>query len=64
MTKRSLKKKKKEKRVLYVALTRAKREVSMYYASSNAPEKTVSSFIKDFNTRDYEAKGFKKTQIE
>ncbi|MEH7484375.1 3'-5' exonuclease [Neobacillus drentensis] len=53
----------KEKRILYVSLTRAKQEVFMYYYAPNHPEIKISSFVKDFDTRDYKASGFRKTLL-
>jgi superfamily I DNA/RNA helicase len=53
----------KEKRVLYVSLTRAKEEVFMYYHASEHAEVKISQFVKDFDTRDYEAIGFRKTLL-
>ncbi|WP_064094120.1 3'-5' exonuclease [Rossellomorea aquimaris] len=53
----------KEKRILYVSLTRAKQLVFMYYHSPKHPEIKISPFVKDFDTRDYEASGFRKTLL-
>lgn len=53
----------KEKRILYVSLTRAKKAVFLYYAAPENPESRISPFVKDFNTKDYEAKGFRKTML-
>jgi DNA helicase II / ATP-dependent DNA helicase PcrA len=53
----------KEKRILYVSLTRAKHEVYMYYHAAKDPEIMISRFVKDFDTRDYEARGFRKTLL-
>ncbi|MGM0901833.1 MAG: UvrD-helicase domain-containing protein [Bacillota bacterium] len=53
----------KEKRILYVSLTRTKQAVFLYFATQREPEETISSFVKDFNPRDYEAKGFRKTMV-
>lgn len=46
----------KEKRILYVCLTRAKQEVFLYYSYSQSPENNISPFIKDFYPDDYKAK--------
>lgn len=54
----------KEKRVLYVSLTRARQAVFLYFAGGDHPEEIISPFVKDFHVRDYEAKGFKKTMLE
>ncbi|MCX7571730.1 UvrD-helicase domain-containing protein [Tumebacillus sp. DT12] len=48
-----------EKKVLYVALTRAKKQVWLLYAGQS--ELSISQFVRDFDTRDYEASGFKKS---
>jgi DNA helicase II / ATP-dependent DNA helicase PcrA len=48
-----------EKKVLYVAITRAKKHVCLLYAAQR--ETGISQFVRDFDTRDYEAFGFKKT---
>ncbi|WP_394234115.1 UvrD-helicase domain-containing protein [Niallia oryzisoli] len=53
----------KEKRILYVSLTRAKHAVFLYYAASETPEEVISPFVKDFDTHDYEAKGFSKEMV-
>ncbi|USK48026.1 UvrD-helicase domain-containing protein [Bacillus sp. CMF12] len=53
----------KEKRILYVSLTRTKQAVFLYFAASERAEEIISPFVKDFNSRDYEAKGFRKTMI-
>ena len=53
----------KEKRILYVSLTRAKQEVYLYFVAKKDPETVISPFVKDFDKRDYIAKGFKKTLI-
>ena len=53
----------KEKRILYVSLTRAKQAVFLYFVAKEDPEKRISPFVKDFDTRDYEAKGFRKTMV-
>lgn len=47
-----------EKRLLYLAITRAKENVFFLYSGGN--EKNSSPFIKEFNTNDYEAYGFNK----
>lgn len=51
-----------EKKVLYVACTRAKQELYIYYTGANY--KRVSPFIRQFNTRDYDCNfpksGYKK----
>ncbi|WP_179865770.1 UvrD-helicase domain-containing protein [Bacillus wiedmannii] len=51
----------KEKRILYVALTRAKEAVFMYFSFKGNPEVTISPFAKDFPTKDFVAKNFRKT---
>ncbi|PDZ39775.1 hypothetical protein CN520_00460 [Bacillus cereus] len=53
----------KEKRILYVALTRAKEAVFMYFSFKENPEVTISPFAKDFHIKDYIAKKFRKTYI-
>ncbi|WP_180236309.1 3'-5' exonuclease [Bacillus toyonensis] len=53
----------KEKRILYVALTRAKEAVYMYFSFKGNPEVTISPFAKDFPTKDFVAKNFRKTLI-
>ena len=53
----------KEKRILYVSLTRAKQAVFLYFVASKDPEETISTFVKDFDSKDYEAKGFRKTMV-
>lgn len=53
----------KEKRILYVSLTRTKQAVFLYYTASERPEEIISPFVKDFDSKDYEAKGFRKTMI-
>ncbi|WP_392388376.1 3'-5' exonuclease [Bacillus toyonensis] len=53
----------KEKRILYVALTRAKETVFMYFSFKGNPEVTISPFAKDFHTKDYIAKDFRKTLL-
>ncbi|WP_179951745.1 UvrD-helicase domain-containing protein [Bacillus sp. ABP14] len=53
----------KEKRILYVALTRAKEAVFMYFSFKGNPEVTISPFAKDFPTKDFVAKNFRKTLI-
>lgn len=53
----------KEKRILYVSLTRTKQAVFLYYVASENPEEKISPFAKDFTPSDYEAKGFRKTLI-
>ncbi|WP_423410447.1 UvrD-helicase domain-containing protein [Heyndrickxia sp. MSNUG] len=53
----------KEKRILYVSLTRTKQAVFLYYVAEENPEERISPFVKDFNPRDFEAKGFRKTLI-
>lgn len=47
-----------EKKVLYVACSRARHELNLYYVGANF--RHASPFIRDFDTRDYEA-NFKKT---
>ncbi len=51
-----------EKRLLYVAITRAKKKVFFTYSGQN--ERVVSTFIKDFDTKDYEVYGFRKTKLK
>lgn len=41
------------KKILYVACSRAKHELNLYYAEKNYMR--VPQFIRDFDTRDYEA---------
>ncbi|SFE65233.1 UvrD-like helicase C-terminal domain-containing protein [Bacillus sp. OV194] len=53
----------KEKRILYVSLTRAKQAVFLYYVATTEPEQQISPFARDFNSRDIKAVGFKKTLI-
>ncbi|MDR6999674.1 UvrD-helicase domain-containing protein [Neobacillus niacini] len=53
----------KEKRILYVSLTRTKQAMFLFYVASENPEEKISPFAKDFNSSDYEAKGFRKTLI-
>ena len=55
--------KNREKKLLYVAMTRAKEKL---YIISNGinNKKNISNFIYDFNSQDYIAKGFKKEDIE
>lgn len=53
----------KEKRILYVSLTRTKQEAFLYFVASEDPEKRISTFVKDFSTKDYIAKGFSKTKV-
>jgi DNA helicase II / ATP-dependent DNA helicase PcrA len=43
----------KEKRILYVSLTRAKHEVYLYYAYREIPENNISPFVDDFDSKDY-----------
>jgi DNA helicase II / ATP-dependent DNA helicase PcrA len=53
----------KEKRILYVSLTRAKQSVFLYYVAASNPEERISPFAKDFDKKDINAKGFNKTMI-
>lgn len=53
----------KEKRILYVSLTRTKRAAFLYFAASEKAEEVISPFVSDFNPRDYESKGFRKTMV-
>ena len=53
----------KEKRILYVSLTRTRQVVFLYYKYTKNHESEISSFVKDFNTKVYEAKGFRKTLV-
>lgn len=48
-----------EKKVLYVAITRAKKQVWLLYARQS--ELSISQFVRDFDTKDYESSGFKKS---
>ncbi|MDM5326842.1 UvrD-helicase domain-containing protein [Neobacillus sp. CF12] len=43
----------KEKRILYVSLTRAKQEVYLFYPYRNNAEEVISPFVHDFNLKDY-----------
>ncbi|WP_066069801.1 UvrD-helicase domain-containing protein [Neobacillus soli] len=43
----------KEKRILYVSLTRAKQEVYLFYPYKTDPENAISPFVLDFNRKDY-----------
>ncbi|MEW9053437.1 MAG: UvrD-helicase domain-containing protein [Neobacillus sp.] len=43
----------KEKRILYVSLTRAKEEVYLFFPYRSNPEEAISSFVHDFNRTDY-----------
>ena len=45
-----------EKKILYVAITRAKKEVQLMYTGKNF--RHISQFIRDFQQEDYEAFGF------
>ncbi|WP_232515549.1 UvrD-helicase domain-containing protein [Aeribacillus pallidus] len=45
-----------EKKVLYVAITRAKKEVQLMYTGKNF--RSISPFIRDFYKEDYDAVGF------
>jgi superfamily I DNA/RNA helicase len=51
-----------EKKILYVALTRARKQVWLLYNSENP--RHISPFVRDFNSRDYEAYGFKKSMFK
>lgn len=51
-----------EKRILYVAITRAKRKVWLLYQNKN-PLK-ISQFVRDFNCEDYLAFGFDKNKYK
>jgi DNA helicase II / ATP-dependent DNA helicase PcrA len=53
----------KEKRILYVSLTRTKQAVFLYFVAADNPEEKISMFVKDFELRDFEAKGFRKTMV-
>ncbi|MGE7609647.1 UvrD-helicase domain-containing protein [Peribacillus frigoritolerans] len=46
----------KEKRILYVSLTRAKQEVFLYFSYNQSPENKISPFVKDFSPVDYKVK--------
>ena len=52
-----------EKKLLYVAMSRAKEELYLI-ANGCASEKQISEFIFDFNSKDYVASGFTKSNIE
>lgn len=52
-----------EKKLLYVAMSRAKEELYLI-ANCCASEKQISEFIFDFNSKDYVASGFTKSNIE
>ncbi|MDR7079771.1 superfamily I DNA/RNA helicase [Neobacillus niacini] len=43
----------KEKRILYVSLTRAKQEVYLFYPYKSDKENAISPFVHDFNRKDY-----------
>lgn len=45
-----------EKKVLFVAITRAKKEVQLMYTGKNF--RSISPFIRDFYKEDYDAFGF------
>ena len=45
-----------EKKVLYVAITRAKKEIQLMYSGSDF--KRISQFIRDFDLHSFNAKGF------
>lgn len=51
-----------EKRLLYVAMTRAKEK--LYLIANCEKSFSISSFIYDFNKKDYEAQNFTKKEIE
>ncbi|WP_406944166.1 3'-5' exonuclease [Halobacillus sp. SY10] len=53
----------KEKRILYVAMTRAKKELVLHYCYDRNAEIEISPFIKDIHNKDYVAKGFRKTLV-
>ncbi|WP_138207664.1 UvrD-helicase domain-containing protein [Haloimpatiens lingqiaonensis] len=50
-----------EKKLLYVAMTRAKKRLYMVYSGNL--ETAISPFVKDFDTRDFNAVGFRKTMV-
>lgn len=52
-----------EKKLLYVAMTRAKEKLYLI-ANSCEEEKQISEFIFDFDSKDYRTKGFTKKEIE
>ena len=52
-----------EKKLLYVAMSRAKEELYLI-ANGCKSEKQISEFIFDFNSKDYVASGFTKSNIE
>lgn len=52
-----------EKKLLYVAMTRAKEQLYLI-TSTEKGRHSISEFIYDFNTRDYEAVGFIKSSLE
>lgn len=51
-----------EKRLLYVAITRAKKNVFLTYSGGRYMD--ISTFVKEFDTKDYKAHGFNKTDIK
>ena len=51
-----------EKRLLYVAITRAKKNV--FFTYSGKRDTKISPFAEEFDTKDYEAYGFNKTSIK
>ncbi|MEH6886662.1 UvrD-helicase domain-containing protein [Priestia megaterium] len=50
----------KEKRILYVCLTRAKQEVFLYYSYKQNPEDYISPFVNDFSSSDYKLRNNKR----
>lgn len=52
-----------EKKLLYVAMSRAKEQLYLI-ANGCITEKAISEFIFDFNSKDYVASGFTKSNIE
>lgn len=51
-----------EKRLLYVAITRAKKNVFLTYSGKR--DMDISPFAEEFDTKDYNAYGFNKTDIK
>jgi DNA helicase II / ATP-dependent DNA helicase PcrA len=50
----------KEKRILYVSLTRAKQEDFLYYTFKTSPEDDILPFVEDFEENDFEFRTNKK----
>lgn len=51
-----------EKKLLYVAITRAKKNVFLTYSGERFMD--ISTYVKEFDTKDYIAHGFNKTDIK